>query len=275
MSWRWALKVSLNGKTFVHEEKRHLSTHIESISNHALGFRITNSDPEGRYRIVKEVIGDPHQDCVLIQSRIEGDENYLSRLKLYVLLAPHLEVGGWNNNGRIEEVAGRKILVAHKGRTWLALGATVRFLKSSCGYVGRSDGWTDLMDRQYQGAIIASLSIPWGDMRGDDDIGGYHLVWTRDMCNSATGLLAAGNATTFRRSGNDFARPGSRWLRAALDERRVARGSRLPLNDDRAWNRVRGHQRFQGAKRSNPFHLLLVAGGSVGRAGFSSRRYPR
>jgi glucoamylase len=28
---------------------------------------------------------------------------------------------------------------------------------------------------------------------GDDDLGGYHLVWTRDMCKSATGLLAAGN----------------------------------------------------------------------------------
>ncbi|MEX2382593.1 MAG: glycoside hydrolase family 15 protein [Opitutales bacterium] len=44
--------------------------------------------------------------------------------------------------------------------------------------------------------MIASLSIPWGEARGDDDIGGYHLVWTRDMVNSATGLLAAGNAET-------------------------------------------------------------------------------
>lgn len=36
-----------DSKTFVHEEKRHLTTQIESLSSHALGFRITNSDPGG------------------------------------------------------------------------------------------------------------------------------------------------------------------------------------------------------------------------------------
>ena len=288
-----------DGKTFVHEERRHLRSEIESISPHSLGFRITNTDPEGRYRIIKDVMGDPHQDGVLIHTRIEGDQSFLAQLKVYVLLAPHLEVGGWNNNGFATEVAGQRILTAHKGSTWLTLGSSVRFLKTSCGYVGSSDGWTDLMDnlqmdwqfpsaadgnialtaqldlsrgyeftvglafgdsfhsatttllqsldvpfeqqrerfieqwdragkrivplqsaagdggklyqasrslllahedKQYQGAIIASLSIPWGDVKGDEDIGGYHLVWTRDMCNSATGLLAAGNTETPRRA---------------------------------------------------------------------------
>src|SRR4029077_19914103 len=42
----------------------------------------------------------------------------------------------------------------------------------------------------------ASLSIPWGQARGDTDIGGYHLVWTRDLVNSATGLLASGDTDT-------------------------------------------------------------------------------
>jgi glucoamylase len=42
------------------------------------------------------------------------------------------------------------------------------------------------------GAIIASLSIPWGSSKGDDDLGGYHLVWPRDLVEIAGGLLAAG-----------------------------------------------------------------------------------
>ena len=42
------------------------------------------------------------------------------------------------------------------------------------------------------GAIIASLSIPWGFAKGDDDLGGYHLVWPRDLVETAGGLLAAG-----------------------------------------------------------------------------------
>jgi glucoamylase len=42
------------------------------------------------------------------------------------------------------------------------------------------------------GGSIASLSIPWGFAKGDDDLGGYHLVWPRDMVETAGGLLAAG-----------------------------------------------------------------------------------
>lgn len=45
-------------------------------------------------------------------------------------------------------------------------------------------------DKTYVGAMIASLSVPWGNSR--DDIGGYHLVWPRDLVESAGGLLALG-----------------------------------------------------------------------------------
>ena len=51
-------------------------------------------------------------------------------------------------------------------------------------------------DKSFAGALIASLAIPWGEAKGDNDQGGYHLVWTRDMVNSATALLAAGNTAT-------------------------------------------------------------------------------
>ncbi|MGH9647164.1 MAG: glycoside hydrolase family 15 protein, partial [Bryobacteraceae bacterium] len=51
-------------------------------------------------------------------------------------------------------------------------------------------------DKSYPGAFIASLSIPWGETVGDEDQGGYHLVWTRDMVNSANAMLAAGDCVT-------------------------------------------------------------------------------
>ena len=53
------------------------------------------------------------------------------------------------------------------------------------------------------GAIIASLSIPWGFRKGDDDLGGYHLVWPRDLVETAGGFLAAG-ATTAAKSVLDY-----------------------------------------------------------------------
>jgi glucoamylase len=283
-----------DGRTFFHEEKRHLRSSFERLSDHTLGYRAINADPEGRYEIVKEIISDPHQCCVLQRVEVRGDETFLPLLRLYVLCAPHLEVGGWNNNGYVTEAAGRRILVAEKGGTWLALGGTVPFSQLSCGYVGESDGWTDLADnlrmdweftraldgnialtaqidlgnkreftlglafgnslhdassalfqslaipfaqhheryieqwlrackalsleavsgdggrlyhgsvslllahedKSYPGALIASMAIPWGESKGDEDMGGYHLVWTRDMVNSALALLAAGDQDT-------------------------------------------------------------------------------
>ena len=284
-----------DGETFFHDERRHLDSVLEPLASDALGVRITNTDRAGRYRIVKEVIGDPHQPCILVRTRLEGDDAFLARLRVFALLAPHLEVGGWENSGYVADAAGCGILTAEKRGTWLAMGATVPFVRRSCGYVGTSDGWTDLAqdlrmdwefdvaengnvalvgeldttsaseftlglafgrslhhaattlsqslgfpfsqhrerfldqwsrasrhltplgpasgdggrlyhsshalllaheDKTYPGAMIASLSIPWGEAKGDEDLGGYHLVWTRDMVNSATGLLASGNSET-------------------------------------------------------------------------------
>ena len=45
-------------------------------------------------------------------------------------------------------------------------------------------------DKIYPGAMVASLSVPWGNTR--DDRGGYHLVWPRDLVQCATALLALG-----------------------------------------------------------------------------------
>jgi len=46
------------------------------------------------------------------------------------------------------------------------------------------------MDWTYSGAMVASLSVPWGD-RGEER-GGYHLVWPRDLVECAGALLALG-----------------------------------------------------------------------------------
>jgi glucoamylase len=43
-------------------------------------------------------------------------------------------------------------------------------------------------DRAYPGALVASLSIPWGN--STDTLGGYHLVWPRDATLAAFALLA-------------------------------------------------------------------------------------
>jgi glucoamylase len=51
-------------------------------------------------------------------------------------------------------------------------------------------------DKTFQGALVASMSIPWGETKDDSDLGGYHFVWTRDLAQSATALLATGQTGT-------------------------------------------------------------------------------
>ncbi|MBM9400188.1 hypothetical protein JUN65_01090 [Gluconacetobacter azotocaptans] len=53
---------------------------------------------------------------------------------------------------------------------------------------------------RFPGGTIASLSIPWGTSKGDDDMGGYHLVWARDLVETAGALLACGAVADARRT---------------------------------------------------------------------------
>jgi glucan 1,4-alpha-glucosidase len=57
-------------------------------------------------------------------------------------------------------------------------------------------------DKTYRGANIASLTVPWGQAINADEpgIGGYHLVWARDLYQVATAMLAAGDRAAAERS---------------------------------------------------------------------------
>lgn len=289
-----------DGRTFFHDERRNTRSHVDCVDEASLGFTVVNEAENGRYRLRKTVISHPHQDCVLMRTRVDATTDDLRALQLFVLCAPHLEGGGWHNNAEVVDTRGGRLLVMSKGRTWAALGCTTGFRRCSCGYVAVNDGWTDLHDnlamdwefdavsdgniavtgeidlsrgseftiglgfgdtphraitnllqslvvpfdetlerfrrewdrtrsrfglvsaqtdparrslyersvnlllahedKRYPGAFIAALSIAWGTARGDEEVGGYHLVWTRDLVQIATALLAAGDATSPLRS---------------------------------------------------------------------------
>ncbi|HWH91797.1 MAG TPA: glycoside hydrolase family 15 protein, partial [Candidatus Binatia bacterium] len=286
-----------DGETFCHEEKRDLIHTIDYPERDCLLYRLTNSEPDGRYRIVKDVFADPHQSVLLVHTKLEVlDESLRRKLRLYALLAPHIAGFGFGNSGRCADVGGIKLIRAQRENVHLIMACSTGFLRRSVGYVGFSDGWQDLMhnfkmdwqfesaengnialtgeinlhhtgeftmavafgrsyqsttaklfqslaepfeshrlayvrqwqravvnpkfdfsadtsdgggmyrlsrcvltaheDKVFQGAIVASMSIPWGETKGDNDLGGYHLVWTRDLVQSATALLATGQRST-------------------------------------------------------------------------------
>jgi glucan 1,4-alpha-glucosidase len=57
-------------------------------------------------------------------------------------------------------------------------------------------------DKTYRGAMIASLSIPWGGGASANEpvVGGYHLVWSRDLYQVATAFHAMGDKASADRA---------------------------------------------------------------------------
>src|ERR1700691_3124816 len=54
--------------------------------------------------------------------------------------------------------------MARKEGIWMALGGSIQFSRASCGYVGRSDGWTDLsgnfqMDWEFDQAPNGNIAL--------------------------------------------------------------------------------------------------------------------
>src|SRR5207247_9743648 len=47
--------------------------------------------------------------------------------------------------------------------------------------------------KTYPGAVNASHSIPQGFSKSDDDLGGYHLNWPRDLAQADRGFIDAGD----------------------------------------------------------------------------------
>ncbi|HVR85479.1 MAG TPA: glucoamylase, partial [Planctomycetota bacterium] len=77
-----------DGESFFHEEKRDLDHRLEFPEKDCLFYRLTNSDPQGRYRLIKEVLTDPHRSVLLIHTRLEIlDPAFEGKLRLYALLA--------------------------------------------------------------------------------------------------------------------------------------------------------------------------------------------
>ena len=60
-----------DGETFCHEEKRDLLHQTDYPEKNALLYRLTNSDPAGRYRLIKEIVTDPHSPVLLVRTRVE------------------------------------------------------------------------------------------------------------------------------------------------------------------------------------------------------------
>jgi glucoamylase len=57
-------------------------------------------------------------------------------------------------------------------------------------------------DKTHPGANVASLTVPWGggENANENNVGGYHLVWSRDLYEVATAYMALGDRSAANRA---------------------------------------------------------------------------
>ncbi|HTW55582.1 MAG TPA: glycoside hydrolase family 15 protein [Thermoplasmata archaeon] len=215
-----------DGTSFFHEEKRHLRALTERPDPYALGYTVTSEAPDRRYRLRKTVVVDPHQPCLLLRTHVEVAPELVGRLRMFVLAAPHLEVGGWGNSATVYDFLGHPLLAAEKGGTALAFGASRPWRRCSVGYVGASDGWTDVsshlgleweFDRAPDGNVALVGELPL-EGRSEFTIG---LAFGDSLDAAATTLLQS-LAIPFEEHHRRFV---EQWRRTALPPSELQRQS--------------------------------------------------
>ncbi|HZC14929.1 MAG TPA: hypothetical protein VE270_13010, partial [Thermoleophilaceae bacterium] len=127
-----------DGRTFTEREQDSTRQRVRLLDSRSLSYRQVNTDRDGRYRIVKTYTTDPARSSVLVHVSFRS----LTRrpLRLYVLHDPAL-----SNNGDDDSGASRAGgLVAWDASAASALLTDAIFRRTSSGFLGTSDGWTDL-----------------------------------------------------------------------------------------------------------------------------------
>jgi glucoamylase len=155
-----------DGKTFT-EREREDATHVTRVADpRSLTYRQVNTARSGRWRITKTYVADPDRSAVLVDLRFESLTG--KPYTLYALLDP-----GLSNTGDDDRATG---LAAYDDRYASALATSPAPQRTSVGYMGRSDGWTDLrddhrMDWTYDAAneagnVVQTAELPLTGVKG-------------------------------------------------------------------------------------------------------------
>jgi glucan 1,4-alpha-glucosidase len=166
-----------DGTSFVERESTDTTHAVRLADPRSLTYEQINTAKSGRYRLTKTTITDPARATVLLQVAFEP--LVPGSYRLFVLYDPAL------GNSSLHDTASRSgsgtgvALLARDGGVASALVASTGFLRTSRGFVGVSDGWTDL---------TAHKDLTWSYATASDG----NILQTGEIP-----LEAAGGATTF------------------------------------------------------------------------------
>ena len=131
--------VVTDGATFTDREDRDSVHQVTLLSPNSLTYRITNTAKSGAWRITKTFVTDLARSSVLEDVTFESLTG--KEYQLYLLHDIALSMTGNDDTGA---TGGGASLVSSDGTNASAVVTSPALGKTSSGYLGTSDGWTDL-----------------------------------------------------------------------------------------------------------------------------------
>ncbi|MGK7897344.1 MAG: glucan 1,4-alpha-glucosidase [Xenococcus sp. (in: cyanobacteria)] len=143
------LQFLITGNDFFDEEKVATNSSVDYLDTDSAGrplspaYRIVNTDQEGKYTIEKHVFTDPDRQTLFTRVIFTANEDNITP---YILINPHMANTG---NGDVAFVFEDSLNAREGENVYLSLKSTAPFVKTSAGYVGSSDGYTDLVNDNF------------------------------------------------------------------------------------------------------------------------------
>jgi len=158
-----------DGQHFFFEERTMAKTKVEWIRPGVPLFKVTNEDPQGRFKIEKEIFADPDRDVIIQAVRIERRD---AKLKFYVLHNPAVSNTPRGDSAEAVAQGDNAGLYAWQADQAQALIANIPFARATAGFEGSpSDGFQDIrrdyrLDSEFTTAkngnvvLTAQLDVP-------------------------------------------------------------------------------------------------------------------
>lgn len=292
------LEFFITGNNQFSSERYDTNHETQTLEQGIPAYQIINTAKDQTYQLTKKIIVDIHGEVLLMKVQFKPLIGKLSDYHLYLYLNPLINNSIESNDAWVDNLKGQQLFFAKGGNTALSLGSTAPFKIQTCGYVGVSDGISDLKTKKrlestyikatqgnvgimgeidlqacngeflvalafgrdaaeagilaksalkrnwdtilseyiafwkdsqkhfaklggkdkdlqalyrsslmvlqvhstkrIRGSMIASLSIPWGESKERQNIGGYHLIWPRDLVECAGAFIAADDIPSAR-----------------------------------------------------------------------------
>ena len=156
------MQIAVTGEGWTAYEKTDTVSHVAYLHTDSAGrplspaYRLTNTDRQGRFVIIKDVFTDPDHQSVMVRVTVKTLKGPVTP---WVVLDPSMA----NTSGDDEGAATAKGLTAWQGDVALDLAASVPFAAATVGYAGVTDGLKGLSDHQQ----IIGLHATTGGVKGN------------------------------------------------------------------------------------------------------------